>query len=377
MLATAQTRLAEGVIELGVGHPSLSMLPFEAMRQAAAHRFAQHDPSFLQYGAEWGDGHLRGELAQFLSRRYGFAVRAEELLISGGVSQAIDLACVMLTEAGDSVVVEDPTYFLSLDIFRNHGLRLLSVPVDEHGLDIAALEKLLETERPKLVYTIPTHQNPSGATLSAERRERLSELAEAHGFYLLADEVYHLLTYGDTPPPSFGSHIAGRRVISMGSFSKIVAPALRLGWIQAREDVLEKLVSNGMIQSAGGFNPLGSAMLRSMLELGLLPTYLDGLRDTFRVRAAALCEALATLPDVEFVAPQGGYFVWLKLPAGVSATQLLPIALEEGVRFQAGPRFSPLGGQENYIRLCFAYYTESDLVEGVRRLGRSLERVRG
>lgn len=378
MLKTAQTSLTEGVINLGVGHPSLPMLPLRELEQAAAHRFAQGDAEFLQYGYEWGDGYLRSELAAFLSAEYGVPVQPGELFISGGVSQALDLIGAMLTEPGDTIIVEDPTYFFSFNIFRNHRLNIVTAPVDEHGLDVDALEVLVAQHRPKLVYTIPTHQNPSGVTLSLERREKLVRLAQTHDFYVLADEVYHLLTFEGVPPRSFSGWVAaqgeGRRVLSLGSFSKILAPGTRLGWIHAPAPLLERLAQNGMIVSGGGFSPLGGGLVRSMIELGLLAPYIGKLRDTFRRRAAVLADALDDLRPlgIEFQRPQGGYFIWVKLPEGMNSDELLPLALQHGVRFQPGNLFSPDGTQLSRLRLCFAFYEEAELQEGVIRLGMAL-----
>lgn len=372
-LKTAQTNLAAGVIELGVGHPSLNMLPLAQMQQAAAHRFAQGDASFLQYGAEWGDGFLRAELAEFLTKEYALNVQPDELFISGGISQALDLACAMLAQAGDTIIVEDPTYFLSLDIFRNHHLNIISAPIDEHGLDVDALAELLKTHRPKLVYTIPTHQNPTGTTLSEQRREQLVKLAQEHDFYILADEVYHLLTFEGTPPRSFSAYVETGKVLSLGSFSKILAPGTRLGWIHARSDVLDKLAANGMVASGGGFSPLGGGLIRSMLELDLLRPYIQSLRDTFRSRAHALADALGDLP-VQFQRPKGGYFIWVTLPEGTDSAQLLEEAVKQGVRYHAGNRFSLHHTQTDKARLCFAYYAEADLREGVRRLGEAIQK---
>lgn len=375
MLKTAQTNLSEGIIELGVGHPSLNMLPLAQMQQAAAHRFAQGDASFLQYGYEWGDGFLRTELAQFLSRAYALNVRPDDLFISGGISQALDLCCAMLSAPGDTIIVEDPTYFLSLDIFRNHGLNIVSVPVDEHGLNVDALAELVKKHQPKLVYTIPIHQNPTGTTLPAARREQLVNLAQQHGFFILADEVYHLLTFEGTPPPSFSAHIDTGHVLSLGSFSKILAPGTRLGWIHARHDLLERLAANGMVASGGGFSPLGSGLVRSMLELKLLSPYTAELKDTFRRRSAAMSAALDELRPLglEFQRPHGGYFIWVTLPDNMDSAALLPHAVQAGVRFHPGNRFSLHHTQTNKARLCFAYYPEAELVAGVQRLGQAMQ----
>lgn len=374
MLKTAQTNLTEGVINLAVGHPSLPMLPLREMEQAAAHRFAQGNAEFLQYGYEWGDGYLRTELAAFLTQEYSVPVQADDLFISGGVSQALDLICAMLTEPGDTIIVEDPTYFFSFNIFRNHRLNILTAPVDEHGLDVDALEGLLEQHKPKLIYTIPTHQNPSGVTLSDERRERLVRLAQQHDFYVMADEVYHLLTFEGTPPRSFSGWVDSGRVLSLGSFSKILAPGTRLGWIHAPHALLERLAQNGMIVSGGGFSPLGGGLIRSMIELGLLPPYIQKLRDTFQRRAHVLADALGELRPLglEFQRPQGGYFIWVTLPDGLNGDDLLSAALQRGVRFQPGNLFSPQGTQGNKLRLCFAFYEEEELRGGVQRLEQAI-----
>ena len=372
MLKTAQTNLAEGVINLAVGHPSLHMLPLREMERAAAHRFAAGNAEFLQYGAEWGDGFLRTELAAYLTREYGFSVRPEQTFISGGTSQAIDLCCGVLTQPGDTVIVEDPTYFFAFGMFRDHGLNIVTVPVDEHGMDVDALERLVAQHRPRLVYTIPVHQNPSGVTLTQERREKLARLAQENGFYVLADEVYQLLTFEGAPLQSLAAWADTGHVLSLGSFSKILAPGTRLGWINAREDVLERLAQNGALVSGGGYSPLGSGLIRSMLELELLPEYVAGLRDTYRRRSAVLADALDDLSPlgVDFARPAGGYFIWATLPTDTD--RLLPLALERGVRFQPGNLFSPHGTQPNRARLCFAFYEEAELREGVRRLGEVL-----
>lgn len=374
MLKTAQTNLTEGVINLAVGHPSLPMLPLREMEQAAAHRFAQGNAEFLQYGYEWGDGYLRTELAAFLTQEYRVPVQADDLFISGGVSQALDLICAMLTEPGDTIIVEDPTYFFSFNIFRNHRLNILTAPVDEHGLDVDALEGLVEQHKPKLIYTIPTHQNPSGVTLSDERRERLVRLAQQHDFYVMADEVYHLLTFEGTPPRSFSGWVDSGRVLSLGSFSKILAPGTRLGWIHAPHALLERLAQNGMIVSGGGFSPLGGGLIRSMIELGLLPPYIQKLRGTFQRRAHVLADALGELRPLglEFQRPQGGYFIWVTLPDGLNGDDLLSAALQRGVRFQPGNLFSPQGTQGNKLRLCFAFYEEEELRGGVQRLEQAI-----
>ncbi|PZA08532.1 MULTISPECIES: PLP-dependent aminotransferase family protein [unclassified Meiothermus] len=368
MLETTQTRISKGVIDLGVGHPSLSLLPLELLRQAAQHRLSQGDSTFLQYGAEPGDGRFRTELARFLTRHYRFPAEPEGLFITAGASQALDLICAAFTQPGQVIFVEEPTYFLSLGIFRDHHLEVVAIPTDEQGLDVEALEAALQRHRPTLVYTIPTFQNPTGVSLGQERRARLVELSQEYGFLIVADEVYQLLHYYWDPPPPLGSFAAANTVLSLGSFSKILAPGLRLGWIQAAPPLLQRLIQNGLVASGGGLNPFTSAIVRSALELGLQDQHLQRLRHTYRERLGAMLEALNRAGLRPRYAPEGGYFVWLELDPSLDAQALLKQAIRAGVRYQPGVRFSSQGHFAHALRLCFAYYDPAELTEGIQRL---------
>lgn len=373
MLDVTQTRIPEGVIDLGVGHPSLELLPLEELREAALHRLSQGDPSFLQYGAELGDARFRAALAQFLSPHYGFVVEPETLFVTAGVSQALDLICTTFTRPGQVVLVEEPTYFLSLGIFQNHHLQVVPIPTDEQGLDVEVLEAALRRHQAALLYTIPTFQNPTGTTLSQKRRERLVELSQQHGFLIVADEVYQLLSYRAAPPPSLARYLDTGLVLSLGSFSKILAPGLRLGWIQAAPRLLQKLAQNGLVVSGGGLNPFTSSIVRSALELGWQEQHLQKLRQIYRGRLEAMLGALARYGLRPRYTPEGGYFVWLELDPAINSQALLERALLTGVRFQPGHRFSSQGRLAHALRLCFAYYDPPELVEGVHRLARALQ----
>lgn len=368
MLETTQTRIQEGVIDLGVGHPSLGLLPLEALRKAAQHRLSGHDPALLQYGAELGDGHFRGELASFLSRHYGLEVPAQQLLVSSGVSQALDLVCTAFTRPGEVIFVEEPSYFLAFGIFADHGLRTVGIPTDQDGLKVEALEEQLKQHKPRLVYTIPSFQNPTGATLSLARRERLVELSQRHGFLVVADEVYQLLHYHQAPPPPLGSFAGSTTVLSLGSFSKILAPGLRLGWVQAAPELLTQLTQTGLVASGGGLNPFSSAVVQSALELGLQDQHLQRLRSTYRGRLEAMLGALKRAGLEPLYRPSGGYFVWLELEPSINTQALLDKATQAGVRYQPGRKFSSQGYFSNALRLCFAYYQAPELEAGIERL---------
>ena len=369
-----QARVPEGVIDLGVGQPGLGLLPLEAMHKAWEHQLKQANPEILQYGIQQGDERLRKALADFLGQAYGCDVHPDELQVTGGISQALDLICTLLTRPGDTIIVEEPSYFLALRIFRDHHINTVGTPMDKDGLVIPELEKRVKQYNPRLVYTIPVYHNPSGVTLSAERREALAGLSMKYDFLIVADEVYQQLAYTDTPPPPMVFFDKGGRVISLGSFSKILAPGLRLGWMHAHRNRLEPFWMCGLSDSGGGSNPLNAGIVNSAIELGLLQENLRHLKTTYRKRRDVLSRALhAHLPRLKFRLPHGGFFIWAALTGHTDAEQLLERAELHATGFQPGNRFSSSNGLGSFMRLCFAYYGEEDLEEGAARLSRAIE----
>jgi DNA-binding transcriptional MocR family regulator len=284
-------------------------------------------------------------------------------------------------------LVEEPTYFLSLEIFRDHGLQVYSIDMDEDGVRIDQLREAAARYNPKFFYTIPVHQNPTGMTMSLERRHQVVELSSEYDFAIIADEVYHLLSYGDIPPPSFASfigdhgiHAAGidtGGIYALGSFSKILAPGLRLGWIECSQSRIKPIITYGQLNSGGALNPFVSGVITSMLELGLQDTHLSRLRETYAKRMQTMRGALHKhLPDsVHLNNPNGGYFFWLTCPESIDISRLDAAVKEKGTKFIAGPRFSPRGIQEHQIRLSFSYHDEAQIEEGVRRLGEAFSNL--
>lgn len=372
---TAQIEVPEDFIDLGVGQPGRSLLPMEIIRQAADHRLAQDARGYLQYGAEPGDGYFREALAAFLTDSHGLDARPDRLFVSGGASQALDLICTLFTEPGAVVCVEEPSFFLALRIFADHRLRVVSLPTDDHGLILDGLDERLAALRPDMLYLVPTFQNPTGATMPRERRERLVEICRRHHVLLVADEVYHCLNYDTAPPASFGSYVDGGHVLVLGSFSKILAPGLRLGWVYADRPIIDRMARSGLLDSGGGLNPFTSGLVRSVLELDLLRPHLEALRGIFRTRIIAMAETLRRdLPSATFVVPNGGYFFWLRLP-GLDTTDLLRHAGALQVGFRPGTMFSSQGRQSDCLRLSFAFYDTPTLLEGSRRLGQAVGRL--
>lgn len=383
-----QFEVPEGTIDLGLGQPDPSVYPRELLRRAAAEVLAgdrdpRNDYEFLQYGAEYGDRSHRIAVAEFLTTAYGCPVDPEHVLTTNGNSQGLDLVCTMLASPGDVVIVEEPTYFLARGIFTDHGLTAVGVPADEHGLDSDALaERLAELRRAgtpaRLVYCIPASQNPTGATMPHERRLRLLELADEHDLIIVADEVYHLLHYSPSaPPPPFSAHVGTGRVVSLGTFSKILSPGLRLGWIHADAPLLARLVGSGVITSGGGLNPLTSALVTSVITSGSLAANVAHLREVYAGRLGALLDALRhDMPSgVTWSEPVGGYFVWLALPDGIDASTVRQHGRDEQVDVRQGTLFSTSGGLTGHLRLSFAHYTDLDLREGVARLTRAIARA--
>ncbi len=372
-LQTAQINLPKDFIDLGRGDPGLDLLPLDLLRDAAAHRLNQSDNEFLQYGAEQGDGYFREALAKFLSIRYGFSVSRDDLFVTSGISAGLDLLCTLFTKSGDTILVEEPSYFLALKIFADHGLRVASIRTDESGLVMDDLIRALNESHPKLLYIIPTFQNPSGHTLSQERREELVELSKKYDFIILADEVYQFLSYTQIPPTSFGTYIGSGNVVSLGSFSKILAPGLRLGWLQTHPSIISRLASCGLLDSGGGMNPFTSAVVRSLIEKGDLERNIQHLVKTYSERVQATDRFLRThIRAAEFSTPNGGYFFWVRLP-GVNAGELREKAREYRVGLRQGLLFSSQNGLSDFFRLSISFHDVNEIEQGIVRLKKCID----
>lgn len=359
-----------GTINLGIGQPSADLLPVELIAQASGAFFKGAQPFELNYGVTAGDERFLSSLAGLLTSGYGTPSSVDELFVTGGNSQALDLVSVVFAHAGDTVFVEEPSYFLAFQIFRDHGLNVVGIPVDAEGLRLDALREALKTHDPAFLYTIPSFHNPGGQCTTLYRRQQIVELAESHDFLIVADEVYQFLYYYEAPPPAYGTMTESKRVISLGSFSKILAPGMRLGWIQTSPLLRKRLMANGFINSGGSINHISSHIVRLAMDLGLLEEHIEFLKKAYRSRIEAMDAALRSdFSDIaNWQRPDGGYFFWLTFDASVDTLSLREKAREREAGFQAGPLFSSIGQQRNCLRLSFAHYKEDDIREGVARL---------
>jgi len=297
------------------------------------------------------------------------------VLVSGGNSQALEQVLTALTAPGDVVLVESPTYNLALGIMRDHPVEVVGVPLDEEGLRLGALRAALAELRAagkhaRLLYTIPTFHNPAGVSLSARRRQDLLEIAAEHGLVVVEDDVYRELVYEGHAPPALWALGGEAPVVRLGSFSKTLAPGLRVGWINASGGLLERLAAAGVLESGGCVSQFGASVVGRLLASGGYGEHVGELRRTYASRRDALAGALHEHlpPGCTFATPAGGFFIWLTLPPSLVATELLPAAEARGVAFAPGARFCS-DGDDRRLRLAFSLYDEETLREGARRLG--------
>lgn len=360
----------KGTINLGIGQPSADLLPVDLVRQASQAFFDGAQPLELNYGVTQGDERFLDSLAAFLTEGYDSETTADQLFVTGGNSQALDLASAVFANPGDTVFVEEPSYFLAFQIFRDHGLNIVGIPVDEDGLMTDALQRELEKTKPAFLYTIPSYHNPGGQCTSATKRRKIVELANEHDFLILADEVYQLLHYYDPPPPAYGTMVESERVVSLGSFSKILAPAMRLGWIQTSDELRSQLMAEGFINSGGSINHISSHIVRQAIDNGSLASHIKELQRVYRGRLQAMDDALHEHFSgiAEWSRPEGGYFFWLTFDESVDTATLKDKARELETGFQSGNVFSTKGQFNNCLRLCFAHYNEDDIREGIVRM---------
>ncbi len=366
--------LPEGCIRLSAGYPFPESVPTGALVQAASVLVAaERDLPFHYLGSPSMD-----ELAELIGvrcRERGMPVGSGELLITSGITYGLDLVARALLGPEDLVAVEAPTYMEALEIFRNCTPHIVGYPVDAEGLQVEALAEDLAARKaagrplPKLVYTVASFQNPTGATLSPDRRRRLLELAEQYDLLILEDDAYGELAFGEPPVPLKALDESGR-VIHAGSLSKVVAPGLRVGWLLADRRVI-RAVSTFKKDIE---HPLAYGIMARYLASIDLQVRIAGLRREYRRRRDILLNALQTQmpPEVTWTRPEGGYFVWVHTP-GVDTAALLPRAAEAGVAYVPGKYFFFDGerGRE-YLRLSFSYLSPAEMERGVVRLAQVL-----
>ncbi len=379
---TTQNDLRPDVIELAFGEPDPSLLPAELIAAAAARVVSDLGRGVLAYGKRAGPRPLREALAARIATREGRHVSPDDVYVTAGNSQALDLVLGVFTQPGDLVLVESPTYSLALRTMRDHPVDIAAVRQDGGGLDVDDLRALLERlasqgRAARLLYTIPTFHNPAGTCLEDARRRSLLDLAREHGFLVVEDDVYRELAYDHEAPPALWCMDPDAPVLRLGSLSKSLAPGLRVGWVNARADLIHRMDAAGVLDSGGSVAQFAACVAALSITDAAYDRHVERLRGVYASRRDALTAALREhVPAGRFAVPGGGFFIWLELPAGVPAGGLLPFAERHGVAFAPGPRFC-LDGGDSRARLAFSLYDEDHLREGARRLGAALRDFAG
>ncbi len=370
------------VISFAGGLPAPEVFPVAKISAISQRLLQEAGPQALQYSATEGYRPLRELLAQAASQD-GAPVTVDNVLITSGSQQGLDLLGKVLVDEGDTLLAESPTYMGALQAWAPYGAEYVTLPSDENGLILDDLEAVLQ-KRPKLIYILPNFQNPSGRTLSLQRRHHLIEATTRHGIPVVEDDAYARLRFEGDQLPSLLSLAAQQssdetgytgNIIHLGTFSKILSPGIRLGWIIAPAQLISKLVQAK--QGTDLHTPTLTQMLAyEMARAGHIEEHIPLIRNVYRTRRDAMLAALSEhFPaDVTWTHPQGGMFLWATLPEGMDSRTILEEAVQEKVAFVPGVAFHPCGGGENTMRLNFSNASPEKIHEGIARLGQVLSR---
>jgi DNA-binding transcriptional MocR family regulator len=370
-----------GIISFAGGFPDPALFDAEGIAQASAAVLANSPGPVLQYGATEGFQPLREAISGFMAGK-GSTVKPEGLIVTTGSQQALDLIGKTMISPGDKVIVEAPTFLATIQCFRLYGAHIIGAPIDADGVDVDKLEALIEEHQPKLVYLIPSFGNPSGATLSLARRQRILEIAVRTQTLIVEDDPYGELYFDAPPPPSLlalSDHVPGSRdwLAYCGSFSKILSPGLRVGWMVAPPELLAKATMCKQFSDAHTSN-LTQAICAHYLTLNRLNPSLAVVRKTYAERARVMAESLRReLGDaIEFNPPRGGMFFWARLTGAkgqpANATEFAKRAIDQLVAFVPGAPFYAHDPDLGTLRLSFATADVAKIEEGIARLGRAL-----
>jgi 2-aminoadipate transaminase len=364
-------------ISLSYGFAGPEMFPVDALTAAAAEVLSEDTDGALNYGQSYAG---LTELVAARLRSQGTQTQFENVLLTYGSSQVLALLPQILVDPGDVVIVEGPTFMGAVKNFLIGGAKLITVAVDQDGMDMDALEQTLrdlaaQHIRPKFIYTIPTFQNPSGTDMTLERRKRLVGLAAQYGVLVVEDDAYGDLRFEGQSQPRLAALDSDGWVLHVGTFSKIVAPGIRMGWAAGPKAVIERLSQFKMEGSSG---PFQTRMLERFCADGRLDAHIKVLNAGYRHKRDLMLATIAReFPD-DVIAPKpdGGFFIWAKLPTGMSARVVAKKAAELGVVFVPGTGFYANGQGDDAMRLAFSYQSEERIVEGITRLGQAIRAVR-
>lgn len=370
-----------GIISFAGGFPDSAMFDVHGITEAVNKALEGEPGAALQYGATEGYQPLREQLAAFMKSK-GAQVAADQLIVTTGSQQALDLLGKCLVDPDSKAIVEGPTFLATIQCFRLYGAELISAPIDGEGVQVDELERLITEHKPKFVYLIPTFGNPSGAMLSLERRKRVLELAVKYQTLIIEDDPYGDLYFDAPPPPSLlalSAQVPGSRdwLVHCGSLSKVLSPGLRVGWMVAPPELLAKATMCKQFSDAHT-STFAQATAAQYLAGGHMPGTLARVREVYGARAKTMGDALRNDlgAEIDFVQPQGGLFVWARLTGAggkiKDGNEFAKRAIAEGVAFVPGAPFYCANPDLSTLRLSFATADEGKIREGIGRLAKAL-----
>ena len=352
-----------GMISFAGGNPSPAALPDDVVGKLAGDVLATNGKAILQYGATEGYPPFLESLKKYAEEQLECEIPA--ILPTTGSTQAMDLLCKALIDPGDVILVENPSFLGNLQCMKLYQAKLVPVESDEDGLIVEELEKAMQEHHPKMLYVIPTFQNPTGKTLAANRRQPIAELAAKYGVVVAEDDPYRDLRYDGSPCRSIKSYDKEGWVVFLGSFSKIISPGLRVGYMAGDPRLLRKCTMGKQSTDVHTAN-LNQAIVDQFLRRNLLPDHISTICKSYKAQMEAMLEELETFPaGTNYVKPEGGLFIWVELPEGVDAKALLETAVERHVAYVPGTHFYANGGHANTFRLNFSNSTIDQIHTGM------------
>ena len=354
-----------GMISFAGGNPSPDALPYETAAEVSRRVLLEKGKTLLQYGATEGYLPLRESLVGYIRSQFRYEAPIEEILPTTGSTQGMDLLCKALIDPGDVILVEDPTFLGNMQCMKLYEARLEAIPAQEDGIDVDGLEEMIKREHPKMIYLIPTFQNPTGKTLNLEKRRRVAFLAEKYGVVVAEDDPYRDLRYRGEALPSIKSFDQSGLVALLGSFSKVISPGLRVGFLCADKRILRKCTI-GKQSSDVHTALLNQAIVDSFLREGLLPGHVGSICRLYARQLDTMLTGLSKCAGVEkYTKPEGGLFIFAELKEGLNAKDLLLKTVDRGAAYVPGTHFYANGGHENTLRLNFSMSTIDEIERGM------------
>lgn len=365
------------VISFAGGLPAPEFFPVEKIKEAESIVLDTAGPQSLQYSSTEGYLPLREIIAQQRMKKVDVSVTANDILITSGSQQGLDFSGKLFLNPGDAVVCESPTYLGAINAFKAYQPKFIEIEMDEHGMIIDKLEKALRNNsNVKFIYTIPDFQNPSGKTMSVERRKRLIELAVAYNVPIVEDNPYSELRFEGERIPSLKSMDTEGIVIYLGTFSKTFCPGLRIGWVCASPEMLNKYI---ILKQGADLQPnsLSQRTTAEFMRRNSLDQHIAEIKSVYAARRDLMIKTINEEfpPSCTCTYPEGGLFTWVSLPEGINASEVMELALQKKVAFVPGGSFFPNGGHENHFRMNYSNMPEDRIVEGVKRLGDVLKNL--